>query len=1134
MKAAAVLWLPALCLGEVPRASLLQLGSLSKSARGASLAASGAGEARGFTSTLAGFQKYADQLVDTFMKTGVSPTDSNQVAIVALIVNYINVDMFNALWTLHEADQSEVVDCQAKNTQAMLDGLEFYEQACGPGDGEGSRQDVCGYEIFGERICITTSDGTQDCQTGETEMWRERDRAAYLRKVHKTCVETNKAKDQVNDVNCRRYNKYRGTEASDAGSNQLDGYIHEDANEDFMTYTEMQAMCTYSDLGLSVNDGAGFFYDECCGNSKSCTSAALCEEFCPEAGVAKSVRENTLSISDQKWKANGASDEFSLNRWTVTGTANPSTKTGETHSVYPSCATKAGSIWIAIQQSLATSSHSFLNTNDGNYRVDGRVWMDKFWVEGDLSSPMIRSEDMDARGVMEACLEAVNLWFHPLYHYYLKCNADQEHTNYKECLTEQNDYEKMVCSWRSKENEKCDEYDKCIADAVAKCSVTASGSDHTCSHVDTKILARKADYETGQRIVCLLDVLIGKVGEEGGVGTSGDAATASYDNATAFARKREYLESCKNKQTNNNDDVNRFYARKVADKNVDDVIRVYGSTLAGYTADGPADYTLTTADKAIKQECMTRVCGYHSLVDNAGATNLDPLNHKVLGDNLDNLDDTLARQNATRRTSETASVQGGATETNADCTIDTEQWEMLIPCGSNPPLGKEYPKTFCLVVEDDEHAGTGSEAGTYELGHGTHAKFIEEWTGNWETNIGVNVDADLVHTTDTTIPRWKPSDDGWTYENGKIPSYFVEKHSTVVDNFTVPCSADFFLDAHWGYVDSPDLCQPSTGGTTKSDICAGTTFEPTLSIADTHDTTNALGGNALKVTPKQGVPLHLKLYPRRQIMQKDHNINDENNPGAAGPYITGPRVWKQIEVPAAYRLASTSALSSNAENRVWWAFFNEMPASEAYDTVEERSKAQGATYDACGTNVNGCTSSTIDFVFRAATTDEVAKDRYDQVFEIYASEETYSGNYQETTFRRPDLAQTTSYPDHFSYGWCVKCHGEYDDSERYMLKYKSESDSDFDADNDVAGLRWYKSSKAQKEYFAGNCEAQTLQFASTAASSAKLTGVKGKEVQRFDSTNPTTAVEQNLALMKKYMPAYHPHACRLHDTVKGS
>jgi len=702
---------------------------------------------------------------------------------------------------------------------------------------------------------------------------------------------------------------------------------------------------------------------------------------------------------------------------------------------------------------------------------------------------MIRSEDMEARGVMEACLEAVNLWFHPLYHYYLKCNADREHTNWKECKQEQNDYEEMLCTWRSKENEKCDLYDKCIADAKDKCSVKADGSDHTCSHVATKILARKADYETGQRIVCLLDVLIGKVGEEGGVGDSGNATNANYGKATDFARKREYLESCKNKQTNNNDRVNRFYARKVANKKAGETIQVYGT-------DSAVPYTLIADDKAIKQECMTRVCGYHSLIDDAGATNLATQNHKVLNTSVTSLDDTLALQNATRRTSVETSDDGaaGTTETNADCTIDTEQWEMLIPCGTNPPTAKEYPKTFCLVVEADATAGIGS-----------HAKFIEEWTGNWNVNVNVNVDADLIHTIDTTIARWEPSD------GSKIPWYYVEKHSTVVDNFTVPCSADFFLDAHWGYVDSPDLCVPSSGSTKKSDICAGTTFEPTLSIADNYDANNALGGNALKANPKQGVPLHLKLYPRRQIMQKDHNINDENNPGAEGPYITGPRVWKQIEVPAAYRLASTSELSSNAENRVWWAFFGDAPAD--HDTVEERSKDTASTWDALNPSIN--------FVFRAATAAENAMGRYDQVFDIYSSEEDY--NTDEVTFRRPAEAQTTSYPDHFSYGWCIKCHGNPTDTARYILQYN---------DDTPPAPRWYKSSEEMKENFAGNCEAATLQYAS-GADASKLTGVVGKEVERLDedsSNGDDTA--RNLALMKKYMPAYHPHACRLHDTLK--
>jgi len=381
--------------------------------------------------------------------------------------------------------------------------------------------------------------------------------------------------------------------------------------------------------------------------------------------------------------------------------------TSKTHSVYPSCATRAGSVWIAIQDSLATGDYGFLDDNHDNsadnskdYRVDGRVWNNQYWIEGDLSSPMIRSEDMDARKLMEACLEAVNLWFHPLYHYYLKCNSDDQHTDFQECKPEQNEYEQMVCTWRTEENKLCDEYDACIAGAQAKCGAGAA----TCTQVGNKILARKADYETGQRIVCLLSVLIGKVGEEGGVGDQGNATNANYDKAEEFARKREYLESCKNKKTNDNPRVNRFYARKVISDStlaVDSTIGVYSDT----EADKVGDYTLVQEDMDILEECMTRVCGYHSLTTVAGATNIGgSLNHAVSNASVDDLDNTLAALNATRSTSaETTSTDtdaiDGKTVSTASCTIDTEQWEMLIPCGENPPRVPEYPYSFCKVVD---------------------------------------------------------------------------------------------------------------------------------------------------------------------------------------------------------------------------------------------------------------------------------------------------------------------------------------------------------------------------------------------------------------------------------------------------
>lgn len=260
-------------------------------------------------------------------------------------------------------------------------------------------------------------------------------------------------------------------------------------------------------------------------------------------------------------------------------------------------------------------------------------------------------------------------------------------------------------------------------------------------------------------------------------------------------------------------------------------------------------------------------------------------------------------------------------------------------------------------------------------------------------------------------------------------------------------------------------------------------------------------------------------------MQKDTSVT----------YIDAPRKYKHIEVPEQYRTAlqPTSPLT----NAVWYAFFGSKSSDQKHDTVEERSKDPNTVYDAIQ-------APSANFVFRAADDSDsmvdTVSETYAGVFEIYHSK--YAKQYEETEFTRPSdsnsnpLQQTTAYPDHFSYGWCVKCHGKKDESTRYILK-KTETVAGEVGQSDTTvtlpNPTWFQDGTKLGAKFAGNCEAATLQDA-PGADAGKLANVEGQTVVRRLAGVGDPVNADALEDMRKYMPAYHPHACRLHTDLEAA
>lgn len=110
---------------------------------------------------------------------------------------------------------------------------------------------------------------------------------------------------------------------------------------------------------------------------------------------------------------------------------------------------------------------------------------------------------------MEVCLvEFKHNWFDPLYKLYAACKRGPPPC--PQCDSEQFDFEAEHCELTIDREHACTTYTNCVTREEARCG--AEGS--VCSEVAINVGARKADNETGERIKCLLSVLIDSSDED--------------------------------------------------------------------------------------------------------------------------------------------------------------------------------------------------------------------------------------------------------------------------------------------------------------------------------------------------------------------------------------------------------------------------------------------------------------------------------------------------------------------------------------------------------------------------------------------------------------------------------------------
>lgn len=120
-----------------------------------------------------------------------------------------------------------------------------------------------------------------------------------------------------------------------------------------------------------------------------------------------------------------------------------------------------------------------------------------------LADSFINTQDTGRRETMETCLKKFKTWFTPLYDLYEKC--DRGTGEVEACEGEQGEFEEKHCTYNYELNETCHVYNVCINEAWEDCIGESTG---LCSEVDILVKSRKAENETGERILCLLTVLV--------------------------------------------------------------------------------------------------------------------------------------------------------------------------------------------------------------------------------------------------------------------------------------------------------------------------------------------------------------------------------------------------------------------------------------------------------------------------------------------------------------------------------------------------------------------------------------------------------------------------------------------------
>lgn len=126
-----------------------------------------------------------------------------------------------------------------------------------------------------------------------------------------------------------------------------------------------------------------------------------------------------------------------------------------------------------------------------------------------FSDKSIQTTDEIQLETFESCLRLTKSWLDPLYNLYHPCRRGEHKCmqKFNDCRLKQERFEDAHCTWKMIQDTECEGVNSCGEEDTSHCIAE-------CGHIADRESYRNADHETGQRLVCLLNVLFGRPVDE--------------------------------------------------------------------------------------------------------------------------------------------------------------------------------------------------------------------------------------------------------------------------------------------------------------------------------------------------------------------------------------------------------------------------------------------------------------------------------------------------------------------------------------------------------------------------------------------------------------------------------------------
>lgn len=154
---------------------------------------------------------------------------------------------------------------------------------------------------------------------------------------------------------------------------------------------------------------------------------------------------------------------------------------------------------------------------------------------GAFSDISIKTDQEAQLTTFEDCLKETKAWLDPLYTKYLACRRGEQNceAQFVQCTTKQHAFERDHCAWKTSHDAVCESLDTCGDEDTLECT-------GKCEQIAVREGYRNADHETGQRLVCLLNVIFGEPVDIGVEDTEWYPPPANKTTGLAHCKDQDY------------------------------------------------------------------------------------------------------------------------------------------------------------------------------------------------------------------------------------------------------------------------------------------------------------------------------------------------------------------------------------------------------------------------------------------------------------------------------------------------------------------------------------------------------------------------------------------------------------------